>query len=143
MFQRFIDRYQLWREERRAEREGTNPLVWFSRVTVLVLVFDAYFLLFTTYQLPWMVMFTALLSISFLILFARKSPVAWWLIPMWGMVALVQLAFAPAYSNSQLRVGLWLSLAIGVSIIIYGFVIRRRYLAYLERTRSGAGDANI
>ncbi|HEY2711730.1 MAG TPA: hypothetical protein VGI60_04385 [Chthoniobacterales bacterium] len=34
MFKRFIERYQLWREGKIGEREGSNPLMWFAALAV-------------------------------------------------------------------------------------------------------------
>ena len=142
MFQRFVERYQLWREAKLAECEGTNPLIWAAAVAAFGLTMDA-FTLVASHTLPWSTIVAAVLLLAFLVFYLRRSPLAWWFIPAWGAFSLAQIPFIHATSEARLRVGIWSSLAFGIGIIIYGLVIRRRYLAYLEGERSRVIDANI
>lgn len=142
MFQRFVERYQLWREAKLAECKGTNPLIWAAAVAAFGLTMDA-FTLVASHTSPWSTIVAAVLLLAFLVFYLRRSPLAWWFIPAWGAFSLTQIPFIHATSKARLRVGIWSSLAFGIGIIIYGLVIRRRYLAYLEGERSRAIDANI
>jgi hypothetical protein len=141
MFQRFVERYQLWREERIAEREGSNPLFWFAAVAVLALAVDCYSL--ARHTLPWSSVLPAILLIAFLILYLRKSPIAWWFLPLWGILILVQIPFMSAHSEAARRAGIIFSFVFALWLIAYSFAIRRRYYSFLEGERSRAIDANI
>ena len=142
MVQRFLERFQLWRQEKNAERQGTNPLTWFALVAALALVYDAYTLI-TSHQLPWPALATLPLLIAFLALYIRKSQWAWCFIPVMGVSFLIQLPFIYASSQPRIRSGLWFSLLFGVGFIAYGFIFRKRYYAYLEANRLSRYDTDM
>lgn len=148
MLQRFVERYQLWRQEKLADREGTNPLKVLVEVAVFILALDIFTLvgtqiLLTSKILPWRSMIEVVLLAAFLIFHLRRSPLAWWFIPAWGVFGLVEIAFILASPDARFGVGIWFSLAFVFAVMIYAFVTRRRYLAYLEGERGRAIDANI
>lgn len=134
MMRRFVERFQLWHREKLAEREGSNPLSPAAFVIALSLAYDAYSLI-TSHQLPWRVIASIPLLGGFLVLYARKSPWAWWLIPIMGACFLVELPFIRASSSPPTRSGIWLSVLFGVGFIAYGFIVRKRYYSYLEAER--------
>lgn len=141
MFQRFIERYQLWRKEKLAEREGSNPLFWFAAVAVLALVLDCYS--FARHTLPLRSVIPAILLLAFLVLYLRKSPLAWWFLPLWGVLILVRAPFMSARSEAAHRAGIIFSLVFALGLIAYSLVVRPRYYSYPEGKRSRAIDANI
>ena len=131
---RFVERFQLWHREKLAERTGSNPLSPVAFVTVLALAHDAYTLI-TSHQLAWPVATAVPLLVGFLILYACKSPLAWWIIPIMGASCLIQIPFIYASWSPRARSGIWLLVLIGVGFIAYGFIVRKRYYAYLEAER--------
>lgn len=129
-----MERVQLWRREKIAEREGANPLDPVAFVIALSLAYGAYRLI-TSHQLSWSEVASISLLAGFLVLYARKSQWAWWIIPITGANFLAHLPFIYASSSPRARSSIWLSVIIGIGILVYGFMVRKRYHAYLEAER--------
>jgi hypothetical protein len=101
---------------------------------MLSLAYGAYTLI-TSHQLSWSEVVNISLLAGFLVLYARKSRWAWWIIPITGANFLAHLPSIYASSPPRARSGIWVSVLIGVGIIAYGFMVRKRYNAYLEAER--------
>lgn len=136
MMRRFAERLQLWRREKTAEREGSNPLSPVAFVSALWLAYRAYTLI-TSQQLSWSEVVSISLLAGFLLLYFCKSRWAWLVIPIVGANFLVHLPFLYATSSPRPRSGIWLSVLIGIGVIACGFMVRKRYYSYLEMERLG------
>src|SRR5438105_7465375 len=117
MLQRFVDRYQLWHEDRRRETEDKNPL-----------------------NLSWRAAVGTVLLVAFLVLYIRRSRWAWVVIPTFGAIMIMEspLAYFAAperYSAFVRAISMCLFVLFGAAIIAYGFVVRNRYGSYLEKER--------
>jgi hypothetical protein len=137
MLQRFIDRYQLWREEKRRETENKNPLNLLALVALLLLAQDAY-TAFTSHHLAWRVAIGSTLLVAFLVLYVRKSWWAWVIIPAFGAIVIIEsplvyVSGSERYSPQVRAISMCLFIIFGAAVIVYGLVMRRRYLSYLER----------
>ena len=137
MLQRFVDRYQLWREEKRRETEDQNPLNLLALVALLLVAQDAY-TVFTSHHLPWRVAIGSTLLVAFLALYTRKSRWAWVIIPAFGAIMiigspLVYFSGSQRYSPQVRAISMCLFILFGGGVIAYGFLMRRRYLSHLER----------
>lgn len=71
MMRRFMGRFQLWRREKIAESEGSNPLDPVAFVIMLSLAYGAYTLI-TSPQFSWSEVVSTSLLAGFLVLYARK-----------------------------------------------------------------------
>jgi hypothetical protein len=145
MFQRFIERYQFWREEKAQEDRGKNPLSGLAIIAILLIALDVYKTV-SSHHVTWRPVFNDVVLVTFLVLYLRHSRLAWLVIPIFGVLCLVQapiLYFSSAWHYPvRVRVlSLCIGLALGVVALAYGFVARRKYELYLD-DRS-AGTPNI
>jgi hypothetical protein len=131
VIERFVGRYEVWRRSVPLR----NPL----NIPALVLVTSiaqAVYQIATSHQVAWGAAVLLVVDIAFLLLYLRRSPWAWLILPAWGAMGLIQLPFAVAYAfhRYSLPFGViftCLLFVVGVGFIAWGFAIRRRYYAYL------------
>jgi hypothetical protein len=134
--QRFTDRLQLWWQAREQERRGTNPLTWLAIFALLLLGLDIYRAV-ATHRAGWSAIPGDVLLIAFLVLYARHSPFAWLVIPTFGAMTLLQSPFVffssvPHYPTRVRFLTFAFMVALGLVVIAYGFLVRRRYATYLR-----------
>ncbi len=133
MLQRFVERYQLWCEEKAQERRGRNPLTWLAIIALILVGLDIYKVV-ASHHLTWLAVLSDVLLVTFLVPYVRRSCLAWIVILTFGIIGLVESPFVFFYSRYPLRVRiLSFCLAFGFSLVVlaYGFVVRRRYELYL------------
>jgi hypothetical protein len=131
VIERFVGRYEVWRRSVPLR----NPL----NIPALVLVTSmaqAVYQIATSHQLAWGAAVLLCVDFSFLLLYLRRSPWAWLILPVWGAMALIQLPFALAFDFHRYAfpitvVVVCLLLVIGLGFIAWGFAIRRRYHRYI------------
>jgi hypothetical protein len=128
--ERFIGRYQVWRDQ----RVDRNPLN-IPAVMVATAIAQSAYDFFVRHQFTlWAVAVTAA-DIAFLVLYFRKSPFAWLMLPIWGATILILLPFVVTIADRYpLRVTVLsacLSFVLGAGFIAWGFAIRRRYYSYI------------
>jgi len=131
VIERFIGRYDVWRRSVPLR----NPL----NIPALVLITSiaqAVYQIAASQQVAWGATVLLAVDIAFLLLYLRRSPWAWLVLPAWGAMALIQLPFAIASGFDRYSVGIsvvaiCLLLVLGVGFIAWGFAIRRRYYAFV------------
>jgi hypothetical protein len=131
VLERLVGRYEVWRRSVPLR----NPL----NIPALILVASiaqTVYQVATSNQIAWLAAVLSAVDIAFLLLYLRRSPWAWLVLPAWGSMALIQLPFAVAsafhrYSLPVSVIATSLLLVIGVGFIAWGFAIRRRYYAYV------------
>jgi hypothetical protein len=131
VIERFIGRYDVWRRSVPLR----NPL----NIPALILITSiaqAVYQIATSQQVAWGATVLLAVDIAFLLLYLRRSPWAWLVLPAWGAMALIQLPFAVASGFDRYSVGIsvvaiCLLLVVGVGFIAWGFAIRRRYYAFV------------
>jgi hypothetical protein len=136
MLQRFIERYQLWCEQKAEESRGKNPLTWLAILVVLFIGLDIYTAV-TSHYVTWRVFAGDAVLVAFLVLYMRRSPLAWLVVPIFGIVCLLESPFvfflSPARYPLRIRFfSFCIALTIGIGAIAYGFFVRRRYHLYLH-----------
>jgi hypothetical protein len=139
MIQRFLERLQLWWEAREQERRGSNPLTWLAIIAVLLLGLDIYRAV-AAHRVAWSAILNDVLLIVFLVLYVRDSPFAWFVVPTFGAMTLVQSPFiffsSSAHYPPRARFFTFVFMAaLGLVVIAYGFLVRRRYEIYLRDRR--------
>jgi hypothetical protein len=142
MLQRFIERYQLWCERKAEESRGKNPLTWLAILAVLLIGLDLYTAI-TLHHVSWPVLAGDVLFGAFLVLYMRRSRLAWLIVPVFGVVCLLESPFAFFLSPERyiLRIrflSFCIPFVIGIVAIAYGFFVRRRYYLYLHDTSADA-----
>src|SRR3954462_971025 len=91
MIERFVDRYQVWR----AQRAQNNPLdlpAIFAGITFAQIAYDV----IVRHHASWWIGFVAAIDVAFLALYFRRSPWAWFTLPVWGVMIL--LAFPSVFT---------------------------------------------
>jgi hypothetical protein len=131
VIERFVGRYEVWRRSVPLR----NPL----NIPALVLVTSiaqAVYQIATSHQFAWGAAVLLCTDFAFLLLYIRRSPWAWLILPVWGAMGLIQLPFALAsdfqrYPFPIIVVAVCLLLLVGIGFIVWGFAIRRRYHRYI------------
>src|SRR5437762_372499 len=88
VIERFVGRYEVWRRSVPLR----NPL----NIPALVLatsIAQAVYQIATSRQLAWGAAVLLCVDFAFLLLYLRRSPWAWLILPVWGAMALIQLPF--------------------------------------------------
>jgi hypothetical protein len=154
LIERFAGRYQIWRDEQRAERgdRNTNPLIPFACAAAALVAWDVYKIV-SSHQLGWRSVEADVLFIVFLILCAWRPKWAWFMFLIWGATMVVESPWV--YTLEPLRhpprVRLMSALffaAMGIAAFAYGFVLRKRYESYhsyreSEKRPYAASDKSI
>ena len=131
VIERFVGRYEVWRRSVPLR----NPL----NIPALVLVTSiaqAVYQIATSHQFAWGAAVLLCTDFAFLLLYIRRSPWAWLILPVWGAMGLIQLPLALAsdfqrYPFPIIVVAVCLLLLVGIGFIVWGFAIRRRYHRYI------------
>jgi hypothetical protein len=136
MLQRFVERLQLWWQEKEQEQRGKNPLTWLEIVALLLIGFDIYKIV-VSHHVVWSAALSDVLLVVFLVLYTCHSPFAWLAIPAFGVVGLLQSPFlffssAPHYPLRIRFFALAFFVIFSLAVIGYGFLVRRRYSIYLR-----------
>ena len=136
MFQRFVERYQLWRDQKADEERGKNPLSGVAILAILLLALDVYMSV-SSHHVTGDRLSTMLCLSTFLVLYLRHSRLAWLVIPIVSALCVVQapiLYFSSAW-RYPVRVRV-ISLSVGIALgavgLAYSFVARRKYERYLD-----------
>ncbi len=127
---RFLERFQLWRQERAIDFED-KFVAWWLFLVVLFIGQDAYTLI-TTHQLPWTATLSTILVVAFFLLYIRRSRWAWVLLMLFAVVFIVGVPFAYVSAPPRAPVGVRLfsagfMLVFGAAALIYSLVIRKRF----------------
>jgi hypothetical protein len=131
VIERFVGRCEVWRRSVPLR----NPLNIPALVLVTSIV-QAVYQIATSHQIAWGAAVLLVVDIVFLLLYLRRSPWAWLILPVWGAMVLIQLplAFASDFQRYPLSVRIvataFLLLA-GPGFIAWGFAIRRRYHRFI------------
>ena len=131
VIERFVGRYEVWRR--------SVPLRSPLNIPALVLVTSiaqAVYEIATSHQFAWGAAVLLCTDFAFLLLYIRRSPWAWLILPVWGAMGLIQLPLALAsdfqrYPFPIIVVAVCLLLLVGIGFIVWGFAIRRRYHRYI------------
>ena|ERR1700686_112928 len=127
---RFVGRYQVWRDQR-ARHNPLNVPAAIAALGIAQSVYDVFIRHHLTWRYP---LFTAI-DIAFLVLYLRRLPWAWFILPAWGVGILTALpsvfALPSRYPTSVLVLSAFLAFALGAGCIVWGFAIRSRYYSYI------------
>ena len=136
LIERFAYRYQIWRDEHRAERgrHDRNPLIPFAIIAVALVAWDIYGAI-SSHHIEWRTIEVNLLFIAFLVLCVWRPRWAWIMFLFWGATMVIESPWV--YTLQSYRCPAYVRLisalffaAMGVAAFLYGFVIRRRYESY-------------
>jgi len=136
--ERFVGRYHAWRHQHPLR----NPLNIPALVLVTGIVLGVYHMAIS-HPVSWQTGAVMALDIAFLLLYLRRSPWAWLILPVWGVALLIQLPFAiySAVHRYPLRVMATLAclvLLMGIGFILWGLAMRGHYYAYIGHLRENA-----
>jgi hypothetical protein len=151
LIDRFAGRYQIWRDEQRAERAGhdRNPLIPFAVIAAVVVAWDVYKII-VSHHIEWRAAEANLLFIAFLVLCVWRPQWAWVMFLIWGASAVIEspwvYSMQPYRYPARVRlVSALLFAGMGAAAFAYGFVLRRRYQsyrAYREQDRAATNGSN-
>src|SRR6266567_5254357 len=96
MLQRFIERHQLWCEEKAQERRGRNPLTWLAIIALILVGLDIYKVV-ASHHITWLAVLSDVLLVTFLVLYVRRSRLTWIVILTFGIIGLVESPFVFFY----------------------------------------------
>jgi Na+-translocating ferredoxin:NAD+ oxidoreductase RnfD subunit len=127
---RFLERFQLWRQERAIDFEDKFVARWLF-LLVLFIGQDAYTLV-ATHQLPWTATLSTILVVAFFVLYIRRSRWAWVLLMLFAVVFIAGVPFAFYSASPRAPTGVRLfsagfMLAFGAAAFVYSLVIRKRF----------------
>jgi hypothetical protein len=130
MVARFLERFQLWRQER-AEQRQDNSIGWLLFLAFVVVAQDTYSLI-TTHYLTWRAIVGSTLILSFVVLHIRQSRWTWIVLMVLALVALAQapLAYAsvpPPTPTSVRFLTAGFGVAVGIAALVYSLIIRKRF----------------
>jgi len=127
---RFVGRYQVWRDQSAQH----NPLNLPALIVVIGVVQTIYNLI-ARHHVNWWTAFMTIMDVAFLVLYFRKSPFAWLMLPIWGAMILIQFPsmfnLASRYPPRVVLLSGILAFVFGAGFIVWGFAIRRRYYSYI------------
>ena len=150
IIERFTGRYQIWRDEQRADRSGPdkNPYVVFAWVAGAFLAWDIYKLA-TGQSLSWRSMSADAMFLAFVALCVWKPRWAWVMFLVWGTTMVIESPWVymlePYRHPARVRfISALLFAVMGLAAFAYGFIIRRRYETYCAyRDQIRADDQRI
>src|SRR5207237_10133150 len=93
---RFVGRYQVWRDQRAQH----NPLNLPALIVVIGVVQTIYDLI-ARHHVTWWTGFVTIMDVGFLVVYFRKSPFAWLMLSVWGALFLIQ--FPSIFSMARLH----------------------------------------
>ena len=133
---RFIERFELWRQERAAERED-KFIGWLLFLAAIILAQDAY-TLFSTHHLTLRGACGSVFTLAFVVLYIRQARWTWLALMLLGLVFLADAAFAysttPAHWPSGARLfAAGIGVGFAVAAFVYSVIVRRRF-AHATRT---------
>ena len=127
---RFIERFELWREERAAERED-KFVGWLLFLALIILAQDAY-TLFSTHHLTWRGVVGSIVTLSFVVLYIRQARWTWLPLMLLGLMFLADAPFTcftgPTHSTTGTRLFLaGIALIFAVGAFVYSLIVRKRF----------------
>lgn len=133
---RFVERFELFRQERAAERED-KFIGWLLFLAALIIAQDAY-TLFTTHHLTLRGAFGTVLTLAFVGLYLRRARWTWLALVMLGVMFLADALYDYFTAPSQWPTGGRLFVAgLGVcfafAAFVYSIIVRKRF-AHVTRT---------
>jgi len=131
MVKRFLDRFQLWRQERADEFED-KFVAWLLFFAVVFIGQDAYAMI-TTHHLTWSAIAGTSLLLAFVVLYIRRSRWAWVLLMLFAVASIVSVPgtymSAPPHAPERVRLlSAAFMLGFGVAAFVYSLVIRKRFV---------------
>jgi hypothetical protein len=130
VIERFVGRYQSWR----AQRAQNNPLDFPAIMAGIGLAQIAYDVI-VRHHATWWIGFVTAIDVAFLALYFRRSPWAWFILPVWGVMILLAFpsvfTLGARYTSQIVVLSAVLALTLGIGFIAWGFAIRRRYYSYI------------
>ncbi|MEY2488384.1 MAG: hypothetical protein QOC70_326 [Verrucomicrobiota bacterium] len=130
MVKRFLERFELWREEQRQGREDkiVGGLLFFVALTIAQ---DVYTLV-RAHELPWRAIINSILVFSFAVLYIRRSPRTWIVLMVFAITFIIDapllyIRAAPHIPHTPRLITAALIGAVGLASIIYSLVLRRRF----------------
>jgi membrane-anchored protein YejM (alkaline phosphatase superfamily) len=135
MVKRFIERFQLWRQDR-ADEFDDKLVAWLLFFAVLIVGRDAYTIV-TRHHLTWSAIISTPLILAFVVLYIRRSRCAWVLLMLFAMyfIGTVPFAYMSATPHAPAQIRLLaaaFSFACGIAAFIYSLVIRKRFARYQD-----------
>jgi hypothetical protein len=130
MVKRFIERFQLWREERAAGFED-KFVAWLLFLVVLFVARDVYRAV-TIHHLAWSAVSGTMLVLAFTVLYIRRSRWAWLVLLILAIDFIATAGFAYATAPPHLSPGVRIlgaafMIFLGLAAFIYSLVIRKRF----------------
>ena len=117
------------------EKRGINPLTPLAFIALLLITLDIYTAV-SSHDLRWRVAVGWAELTTFLVLYFRKSPRAWIVIPIIGATQIFSaLLHYPSDPPPVRLFALCLGVLVGLFVLGYGSVLRKRYRFYLETRR--------
>jgi hypothetical protein len=130
IIERFVGRYQFWR----AQRVQKNPLdlpAIFAGIGLAQIAYD----LIVRQQATWWIGFATAIDVAFLALYFRRSPWAWFILPVWGVMILLAFpsvfTLGARYPLQIVVLSAVVAVTLGIGLIAWGFGIRRRYYSFI------------
>ena|SRR5205085_4338683 len=129
MVKRFIERFQLWRQERAAG--SRDKFVAFLLFLVVLFAGQDIYRLITTHHVTWSAIFDTTLMLFFTILYVRRSRWAWLILMLYA----IDFLATAASSMLSLRHPVpgtsvpdpTFMLVLGLAAFLYSVVIRKRF----------------
>jgi hypothetical protein len=148
IIERFAGRYQIWRDDVRSERVGSdkNPYVFFAVVAAVFLAWDIYKLA-TGHRLPWSAIPANAWFVVFIVFCVWRPKWAWVVFLLAGATMIMESPWLYTLDRSRYParvrfVGAAFYAGLGAIVLAWGFVMRRRYERYL-RYRHRADDEGV
>jgi hypothetical protein len=83
----------------------------------------------------WWIGFVTAIDVAFLALYFRRSPWAWFILPVWGVMILLAFpsvfTLGARYSLQIVVLSAVFALTLGIGLIAWGFSIREKYYSYI------------
>ena len=128
--ERFVGRYHVWR----ARRAQNNPLDFPAIIAGIGLAQIAYDVIVHRHA-TWRIGFVSAIDIAFLALYFRRSPWAWFILPVSGVMIVIGFpsffTLGARYPMQIIVLSAVFALTLGIGLIAWGFGIRRRYYSYI------------
>jgi hypothetical protein len=127
---RFIERFELWRQERAAERED-KFIGWLLFLAVIILAQDAY-TLFSTHHLTWRGALGSVVTLAFVVLYIRQARWTWLPLMLLGLMFLLDAPFAyftasPHSATGTRLIVAGIALIVAVGAFVYSLIVRKRF----------------